>query len=376
MRSRRILIVEDDSIDRELLKSSLRENEGAFFEFAEEWVGTSVFQRCEEFQPHCVLLDLNLPDMSGLDVLESLSSKGCSVPVVVITAFGNEQIAVKAMKNGATDYVVKTSLTPEGLLRTVENAIEKRQLQTELDRQRQAVEHRNVELQAALGREKAATAIAEENQERYRMLTEAIPQIVWTATYPGAEFDHVSYRWVETTGLPAESALGSGWLNAVHPEDHDPVVRAWQDAVEHQSPFEVECRLGTTERGYRWHLARAVPQFEKASVLRWFGTFTDIDDRRRAEQALLQRQKLESTGLLAGGIAHDFNNLLVGILGGISYSLDILPTSHESRRRSRTHCWRVSGPPCSPGKCWPMREKEDSSSNVWTCRSWYARPAI
>jgi nitrogen-specific signal transduction histidine kinase/ActR/RegA family two-component response regulator len=74
-----------------------------------------------------------------------------------------------------------------------------------------------------------------------------------------------------------------------------------------------------------------VPQFGNDLVLRWFGTFTDIEERKRAEQALLQQQKLESTGVLAGGLAHDFNNLLVGIIGGISYTLETLPSSHEVR---------------------------------------------
>jgi nitrogen-specific signal transduction histidine kinase/CheY-like chemotaxis protein len=56
--------------------------------------------------------------------------------------------------------------------------------------------------------------------------------------------------------------------------------------------------------------------------VRWFGTSTDIEDRKKAELAVLTKQKLESLGLLAGGIAHDFNNLLVGILGGASFAVD------------------------------------------------------
>lgn len=324
MLPRRILIVEDDAIDRELLKASFRES-NPVFEFAEESAGRSVLRRCAEFHPHCVLLDLNLPDMNGLDVLASLSQSPEPPAVVVITAFGNEQIAVRAMKNGATDYVVKNALTPQTLIHAVENAIEKHYLKTELDWQRRALEQRNQELQAAM-------ALAEKNQERYRVLTEAIPQVVWTATHPDGSVDHISHRWCEATGSPLETGLGTGWLKAVHPEDCDRVESAWHQSVQNCVRFEIECRLGSPTHGYRWYLARAVPQFENESVIRWFGTFTDVEDRRRAEQALLQRQKLESTGLLAGGIAHDFNNLLVGILGGISYALEVLPASHEARR--------------------------------------------
>jgi signal transduction histidine kinase len=65
--------------------------------------------------------------------------------------------------------------------------------------------------------------------------------------------------------------------------------------------------------------------------MKWLGTLTDIEDERQAERLLFQRQKLESIGVLAGGVAHDFNNLLVGIIGGVSYALQVLPPEHDLR---------------------------------------------
>ena len=313
----KILIVEDNAVDRALFRTHLAGSKRYSFEFAEEERGSAALIRCRQFEPDCVLLDLNLPDMSGLEFLEELSRTGASTPVIVATAFGNEQIAVQAMKCGAADYVVKSSISPEALVHSVENVIERRQLQ--------------IELEAAIGREQAARTIAEHSEQRYRILTETIPQVVWSASHPDGAFDQVTKRWVETIGTPVETALGWGWINSIHPDDRDRISNAWRGALSKGAPFESGCRFGAQQTGYRWNLIRAVPQLQSGTVVRWVGTLTDIEDRGRAEQAMYQQQKLESIGLIAGGIAHDFNNLLVGILGGVSYALDVLPPSQQVR---------------------------------------------
>jgi two-component system cell cycle sensor histidine kinase/response regulator CckA len=291
--------------------------------------GRAGLEQFRSVHPDCVLLDLNLPDIDGLDLLRSILREPNACPVIVTTAYGNEQVAVEAMKSGAADYVVKGSITEDSLAHVIRNAMEKRALQREVERQRLAIEERNRQLESALERERAARAAVEQSESRYRTLAEAMPQLVWTANHPGGEWDYVNERWTSLTGAPSAAALGCGWLDFIDAEDRDRVTKAWRGAIEHGTPVELDCRLRPANGAARWQLMRAVPLIQEGRPRKWLGTFTDVDDQRRTEQLLHHRQKLESIGILAGGVAHDFNNLLVGIIGGVSFALDVLPPDHE-----------------------------------------------
>ena len=321
-----VLIIDDSPVDRDLFRRMLRNQQGAHsFDCLEEAHARAGLDLVRRRRPDCVLLDLNLPDMDGLDLLRSILKDPDPCPVVVVTAYGTEEVAVEAMKSGATDYVVKGSLSAEGLCHVVENALEKRTLQRQVEQQRMALEDRNRELELALERERAAHREAEESQSRYRTLAEAMPQVVWTATHPGLEWDYVNQRWNRLTGTPADRARQHGWFDFIEPQDQPAVQEAWERAVPAMASFEVQCRFRSVGDTLRWQLLRALPLQLDGRPVKWLGTLTDIEDQRRAERLLHQRQKLESIGVLAGGVAHDFNNLLVGIIGGVSYALEVLP---------------------------------------------------
>jgi PAS domain S-box-containing protein len=116
----------------------------------------------------------------------------------------------------------------------------------------------------------------------WKTLADTIPQIVWTARADGVR-DYFNRRWFEITGLtPEETYLDASWLRASHPDDRDALARAWQKAVASGTEYVAEYRLRQRDGTYRWFLARGVPtRSADGSVLRWYGTATDIDEQKR-----------------------------------------------------------------------------------------------
>ena len=167
--------------------------------------------------------------------------------------------------------------------------------------------------------ERARHAELESRELHYRSLAEAMPQIVWTARSDGW-VDYFNRAWHDYTGLAFERSQGWGWLAAVHPDDSEQTMDRWIEAVRDGRPHDIQFRLRRVgDQSWRMHLGRAAPIRDDAGgIVKWVGAYTDIEDERRASEALRQAHKVESIGLLAGGIAHDFNNLLTGIMGNTS----------------------------------------------------------
>ncbi len=152
---------------------------------------------------------------------------------------------------------------------------------SDITARKEAEEQRNW----ALAREQAARRQAEASEQLYRVLAEAIPQIVWTARADGW-LDYYNQRWFEYTGLTLEETQGWGWQLALHPDDVEDAVESWKTSVETGKTYEVEYRFKRASDGaYRWHLGRALPVRDaEGKILKWFGTCTDIDDRQRSAQ--------------------------------------------------------------------------------------------
>ncbi len=200
-------------------------------------------------------------------------------------------------------------------------------------------------------------AALRESEARFRTITDAMPQMVWSAQADGRH-DYYNQRWYEYTGTRSGNINGEPWHRLFQPNDFARGMTAWRHSLATGEPYEIEYRLRRADGAWRWCLSRASPMrdADTGAILRWFGTCTDIHDlvearedlarsrtelerlaterteallqavdalheeateRAQAEDALRQSHKMEAVGQLTGSIAHDFNNMLQGISGSL-----------------------------------------------------------
>jgi PAS domain S-box-containing protein len=134
---------------------------------------------------------------------------------------------------------------------------------------------------------KRAEDAARRSEEGLREVIETVPAMAWS-TPPDGSNAFVNRQWAEYTGLTAEQTASSGWRSTVHPEDVSGHIEEWRQSLATGEPLDHEVRLRRTADGqYRWFLVRGVPlRDEHGEVLKWYGIATDIEDRKRAEEAL------------------------------------------------------------------------------------------
>ena len=180
-----------------------------------------------------------------------------------------------------------------------------------------------------------------EAEARLRLVIDTLPALVWSKL-PDGSADFLNQRFLEYTGFSLEEGLGWGWMNEFHPEDR--AEEEWRAAFAAGEPFEREARLRRADGAYRWFLLRAVPlRDERGNVVKWYGTSTDIEDRKRAEEALQEAQdklahvtRTQAMGELAAAIAHEVNQPLTAIVTNANFSLRQLKGSTPNLDELRT----------------------------------------
>ena len=129
------------------------------------------------------------------------------------------------------------------------------------------------------------------SEDKFRVMIDTIPALVW-CNLPDGSNEFLNQRWHDYTGLSEEEAHGWGWRVAFHPDDQEKLLDTWKGLLLSGEPGEIEARLRRFDGEYRWFLIRGVPhRDESGKIVNWYGTLTDIEDHKRAEQKLRQDER-------------------------------------------------------------------------------------
>ncbi len=130
-----------------------------------------------------------------------------------------------------------------------------------------------------------------ESERRFRQVTESLPQLVWTCA-PDGSCDYLSPQWYRYTGRSEGQQRGYGWLEQLHPAERERVMAQWQASAAKGEDFEIEFRICRHDGAYRWFRTLAVPLRDEAgNIVKWFGSNTDINDIRQAEEKLRKSEE-------------------------------------------------------------------------------------
>jgi PAS domain S-box-containing protein len=296
----RVLLVEDNPGDARLLRELISEDRRLRAEVTQVDRLARAFAALADDKPDVILLDLSLPDAHGLETVVKTHERAPDVPIIVLTGLNDEELALSAVQSGAEDYLLKGAVDGPGLARSIRYAIERT---------------KGNSMERKLLAERAGRAQAEIGEKRFRGLAEAIPQIVWEIGADGT-FEYTSPRWSEYTGQTPDDARKAHLRDWIHPDYVDTWTKSWERGAEWQMEYPMRRADGT----FRWHLGRFAPFLdENGAPTKWYGTGTDIDDRKRAEEERARlyeaaRRAIKSRDDLLATVSHDLRSPLGSIL--------------------------------------------------------------
>jgi PAS domain S-box-containing protein len=224
---------------------------------------STVFRLARERSPDLMLANVMMLKLDGFDLLHQFRQNEDlkAVPIILYSSPNEEELCLEGMEAGANDYLI----TP----------FSERQLLARVRRQ----------LQAAQVCDESFRALRA-SEERYRTLATAMNTGIWSAAPNGDVFGE-AHGWEKMTGQTAEEYRGYSWMSVVHRDDRQQLLETWQQALRDAAPVEVDYRVRQRDGSYHYIRTQAAPiSNPDGSVREWIGTVVDIDDRKRAEEAL------------------------------------------------------------------------------------------
>jgi diguanylate cyclase (GGDEF)-like protein/PAS domain S-box-containing protein len=265
----RLLLAEDSRADAEL---NLRELKRAGLALEHRIVDSEpdFMRELSEFVPDIIVSDFTMPRFDGMAALALAHERAPDTPFIFVSGTIGEEYAIRALKNGAIDYVLKGNLLrlPAAVERALQDARERR------------------------ARRKAEEKLAE-TQERLRSIYESLPDVLWSVELPSQSVTYVSPAALAIFGHAPADFLGDStlWIDIVHAEDRAAVAAAW-DGLQDKGSFDVEYRNVRPDGAVGWvhdrgHLIRDAA----GTAIRADGIARDISVvvRQRARLARLGR---------------------------------------------------------------------------------------
>jgi diguanylate cyclase (GGDEF)-like protein/PAS domain S-box-containing protein len=266
----RVLLVEDVVTDAEI---ELRELRRAGLSVEHRLVDTEekFRQELEEFSPHVIISDFSMPHFDGMAALALAHDLRPEIPFLFVSGTIGEEYAIRALRNGATDYVLKTNLVrlPAAVERALQDARERRA-------------RRETEKKLA------------ETREQLQSIYEAMPDMLWSVELPGERLVYASPAAGAIYGHSAEAFMSDPdlWINVVHPVDRPAVAAAW-GLLPKGMTFDIEYRVVRPDGSITWvHDRGRMIRDAAGTAIRIDGLARDISEAVRQRERLARLARI------------------------------------------------------------------------------------
>jgi PAS domain S-box-containing protein len=291
--SLRVLHLEDDRNDADIVRGLL-ESEGIACLVTRVETRDDFIAALDNAAFDVILADFSLPSFDGLSALRIALERCPDVPFIFVSGALGEELAIEALKIGATDYVLKERLS---------------RIATSVRRALREAGERADRKQAEQQLRRSEAFLAEGQRISHTGSWGWIPssgKVIWSEEH---------YRMLGFEPGSVEPSVDL-FVTALHADDRARVRHIFEEAINARQPYAMSYRVVLPDGSVRHlHTVGRPVATEAGDVVEYIGTSSDITERVEADAALRQAQRLEAMGVLAGGIAHDFNNILGAILG-------------------------------------------------------------